>query len=201
MKKILIIGATGSIGKQVRETFYQETDFKLTLFSRHIREQKFDPQREVIVKGNALNKEDVLKAATGQDVVFVALSGDIAGFGKTTVNALEELQPNAPKLIFLTTMGIYQEIPSWLGDSPEPYHNSILKGFRQAADVIESSTLNYTIIRPGWFINGPVSYELTKKGEPFGGHDVSRKSIADLVKRASEDLDYQNHQSLGINEK
>ncbi|MDN6519299.1 MAG: NAD(P)H-binding protein, partial [Enterococcus sp.] len=75
------------------------------------------------------------------------------------------------------------------------------RGFRQAADIIEASTLNYTIIRPGWFTNGPVNYELTKKGEPFGGHDVSRKSIADLVKRVSEDLHYQNHQSIGINEK
>lgn len=38
MKNILIIGATGSIGRQVRKTLYQETDFKLVLFSRHIRE-------------------------------------------------------------------------------------------------------------------------------------------------------------------
>lgn len=201
MKKVLLIGATGSIGRTVRETLLNETDAQLTLFSRRIKNHGINQKREKVIQGSALNTADVRRAAQGQDVVFAALSGDVAGFAETIVSVLESMQPNAPKLIFLTTMGIYQEIPSWLGESPEPYSNGILRGFRLAADKIEASTLNYTIIRPGWFTNGPVSYELTKKGEPFGGHDVSRKSIADLVKKATEDLSYQNHESLGINEK
>lgn len=201
MKKVLVIGATGSVGRVVTETLLNETDDKLVLFSRHVAGLRIDSNRGQIVTGNALNENDIAEAATGVDAVFVALSGDMAGFAKTIVDVLSAMQPNAPKLIFVTTMGIYQEIPSWLGASPEPYGNPILGDFRRAADVIETSSLNYTIIRPGWYTNGPVNYELTKKGEPFGGHDVSRKSIADLVKRATDDLSFGNHESFGINEK
>ena len=40
--------------------------------------------------------------------------------------------------------------------------------------MIEASDLDYTILRPGWFTrDGDVSYQLTQKGEPFKGHDVS----------------------------
>ncbi|MBM6754646.1 hypothetical protein H5993_07740 [Lactobacillus alvi] len=46
--------------------------------------------------------------------------------------------------------------------------------------MIETSDLECTIIHPGWFVNGPVDYEVT---EPFGGHDVSIKSIAVLVEK------------------
>ena len=75
------------------------------------------------------------------------------------------------------TMGTIRE-------SPEPHSNGILRPFRRAADAIEASGLEYTIIRPGWFDNGNDSdYELTRKGEEFGGMGVSRESIARLIIR------------------
>jgi hypothetical protein len=40
---------------------------------------------------------------------------------------------------------------------------------------------------------------LTKKGEPFGGHDVSRESIADLVVRLIKDPEFGKRESFGIN--
>ncbi|KLD58791.1 hypothetical protein WP50_23575 [Lactiplantibacillus plantarum] len=95
--------------------------------------------------------------------------------------------------------GIAREEISWLGDSPEPYHNPILKSFRQAADRIEQSDLNYTIIRPGWYNNGPINYEITQKGESFGGHDVSRDSIADYVMKLITEPALDNRASVGIN--
>lgn len=128
----------------------------------------------------------------------MALSGDMKTFAEHIVKVMD--QENVQRLVFITTMGIYQEIPSWLGDSPEPYSNSILRPFREAADFIEQSDLNYTIVRPGWYTNGPVNYEITQKGEPFGGHDVSRNSIADYVVKLSENNTLDNRSSVGINE-
>ncbi|WP_258443349.1 NAD(P)H-binding protein [Helicobacter sp. 16-1353] len=51
---------------------------------------------------------------------------------------------------------------------------------------MEDSTLDYTIIRPGWFsYENEINYEVTYKGEAFKNPEarISRKSIADLVQR------------------
>lgn len=197
MQNGLIIGATGSIGRAVRKMMLAQTDVHLTLYSRRANRLKLDAKRETAVAGSALDDDQLDQTISGQDFVFVALSGDMANFATHIVASMERV--NVHRLIFITTMGIYQEIPAWLGDSPEPYHNPILKSFRQAADRIEQSSLNYTIIRPGWYTNGPINYEITQKGEPFGGHDVSRQSIADYVIRLINDSTLDNQASVGIN--
>ncbi|SMS14294.1 NAD(P)H-binding protein [Levilactobacillus zymae] len=197
MQKGLIIGATGSIGRAVRKMMLAQTDVHLTLYSRRANRLKLDAKRETAVAGSVLDDDQLDQTISGQDFVFVALSGDMANFATHIVASMERV--NVHRLIFITTMGIYQEIPAWLGDSPEPYHNPILKSFRQAADRIEQSSLNYTIIRPGWYTNGPINYEITQKGEPFGGHNVSRQSIADYVIRLINDSTLDNQASVGIN--
>ncbi|MSD84038.1 NAD(P)H-binding protein [Lactobacillus curvatus] len=197
MKNILIIGATGSIGNAVRKMFLTTTDAQLTLFSRHADSLKVDPSRERVIAGSVTDDQILQSAVKGQDLVFVALSGNMKAFAEHIVQAMKQTQTT--RLVFITTMGIYQEIPAWLGDSPEPYSNSILRPFREAADVIEESDLNYTIIRPGWYTDGPINYETTQKGEPFGGHDVSRDSIADYVVKLSKQATLDNRASVGIN--
>lgn len=96
-------------------------------------------------------------------------------------------------------MGIYDEIPASVGSRGNLKYNSVLRPYREAADVIEASDLNYTVIRPGWFTGGPVNYEVTHKGEPFGGHDVSINSIADLVLKLVSDNQLYSKESVGIN--
>ena len=198
MKNILIIGATGSIGNAVRQMFLRKTDAQLTLFSRRVNRLKLNTSREKAISGSVTDDTELALAVKSQDFVFVALSGDMKTFAEHIVKVMD--QENVQRLVFITTMGIYQEIPSWLGDSPEPYSNSILRPFREAADLSEQSDLNYTIVRPGWYTNGPVNYEITQKGEPFGGHDVSRNSIADYVVKLSENNTLDNRSSVGINE-
>lgn len=198
MKNILIIGATGSIGKAVRQMFLKTTDVQLTLFSRRAYNLSIDASREKIISGSVTDDEVLRSAIHGQDFVFVSLSGDMDNFAKHIIKVMDQEQ--VKRLVFITTMGIYQEIPTWLGDSPEPYGNNILNSFRKAADLIEQSDLNYTVIRPGWYTNGPVNYETTQKGEPFGGHDVSRNSIADYVVKLTKQETLDNRASVGINE-
>jgi hypothetical protein len=57
-----------------------------------------------------------------------------------------------------------------------------LDPYPDAAAVIEASSLDYTVLRPGWFTHHPkVHYQITQRGEPFHGHDVSLNSLSDLI--------------------
>lgn len=142
----------------------------------------------------------LLEALKGQDAVFAASSGNLRSMASSLVNAMDH--SDVKRLLFITSMGIYNEIPASVGASGNLASNPVLQNYRDAADVIEASDLNYTIIRTGWFDNGnDTIYEVTKKGEPFGGHDVSRKSIADLVVRLAHDEKLGSRDSLGINRK
>lgn len=198
MANVLIIGATGSIGRVVAPELLKNTDANLTLASR--RPQAIpvtDASREKTIQLDVTNDDQLKTALQGIDVVFASLAGAMDSYAKHLVKVMDET--GVKRLIFITTMGIYQEIPAWLGESPEPYSNYILRSYRLAADAIEASDLDYTILRPGWLDNGPANYELTKKGEPFGGHDVSRFAIANVVAKIVKDPSFGNHESFGIN--
>lgn len=196
MKNVLIIGATGTIGSAVRKTLLDETDDFLTLFSRSAGRLNVNPAREKIISGSVTNNSDLDKAMKGQEVVFAALSGNLGEFARDIVAAMK--RNNVQRLIFITSMGIYGEVPPSMGGTLGKV-SPVLRPYREAADVIEASDLNYTIIRPGWFTSGPVDYEITHKGEEFGGHDVSVASIADLVKKLVEDPNLDSRDSIGIN--
>lgn len=199
MTKIVIIGATGSVGRVARQLFLEKNNDELTLFSRRPERLKpVDSTREIAVSGDVMNASDLDKVISGQDVVFASLTGNLGKMAKAIVESMKRVGVN--RLIFITSMGIYNEIPATVGSSGNLRFNPVLQTYRDAADIIEASGLDYTIIRPGWFdSSNDTDYEITIKGEPFGGHDVSRKSIADLVVRLAADPTLYVRESVGIN--
>jgi uncharacterized protein YbjT (DUF2867 family) len=199
MTKIVIIGATGSVGRVARQLFLEKTKDELTFFSRRPdRLKPIDSTREVTVSGDVMNASDLDKVISGQDVVFASLTGNLGKMAQEIVESMKRV--GVKRLIFITSMGIYNEIPASVGSSGNLRSNPILQTYRDAADVIEASNLDYTIIRPGWFdSSNDTDYDITVKGEPFGGHDVSRKSIADLVVRLAADPTLYVRESVGIN--
>lgn len=92
-------------------------------------------------------------------------------------------------LIFISSIGIYDE----------PVR-AVLKPYRQAADVIEESDVEYTILRPTWFTNvDEVDYETTKRSKPEKGSVISQKSLATLVSEIIRSPEQYAHQNLGVN--
>lgn len=140
-----------------------------------------------IIEGDALNYKSIYEAIKGQDIVYGNLAGDLGTMAKNIVNAMKE--NGVKKLIFISSIGIYKE----------PVR-SVLKPYRAAADVIEESDLEYTILRPTWFTNDDeVDYEITRKGEPEKGSVISRKSIAAFISKVIKSPEKYMKQSLGIN--
>ncbi len=75
-----------------------------------------------------------------------------------------------------------------------------LETYSAAARTIEESGLDYTIIRPAWLSDtDEVDYELTQKGQPFKGTEVSRASVAALVAELVKNPASAIGASLGVN--
>lgn len=197
-KKVLIVGATGSIGRVLRPYLLENTDDELTLFARNTSSiRDVDPEREHVVAGDVHDAVALREAVAGKDAVFVALTGDLGRMARCIVEAMDA--EGVKRLIFITSMGIYNEIPAWDAEG-NLENNPVLQTYREAADVIEASDLDYTIIRPGWYYDGDVDYRVTSKGEPFASHDVSRQSIADLAMKLIADDTLYARDSVGISD-
>ncbi len=54
------------------------------------------------------------------------------------------------RLIFVLSLGIYDEIPGRFGEWNHEITGEPLKYYRRAADAIEASGLDFTILRPAW---------------------------------------------------
>lgn len=81
MTRVLIIGATGTLGSAVRQMLLDQTDDELTLFARSANQIQTGA-REKAISGNVMNDADLDQAMQGQDAVFAALSGNLELFAK-----------------------------------------------------------------------------------------------------------------------
>ncbi|KRM71470.1 SDR family oxidoreductase [Lacticaseibacillus brantae] len=203
MTNVLILGAHGKIAQLATAQLLQDTDAHLNLFLRDAsRLSMTDANREQVTDGDAASQADLEKAMQGQDVVYANLGGgNIKAQAQAVVAAMDVV--GVKRLIWISTLGIYDEVPGafgrWNHEQLDPSH--YIETYRAAADVIEASDLDYTIIRPAWLSNKSlVSYELTQKGEAFKGTEVSRASIADFVVKLIQNPSEHIHESLGVNQ-
>lgn len=193
MTRVLILGANGQVARHTTAYFLENTDAVLTLYLRHASRLKNpDPRRAMIVEGDVLDRAALIDAMKDQDVVFASLAGDLAKQAQSIVAAMNEV--GLKRLIFISSMGIYGEVPG------EKYR-SVLDPYRDSAAVIEASSLDYTVLRPGWFTNNQkVDYRITQRGEPFHGHDVSLNSVSDLIVKLALDPTLHVRCSIGVSQ-
>ena len=117
---------------------------------------------------------------------------------KEIVNVMDK--ENVKRLIFVTSLGIYKEVAGKFGEWNEKMIGNDLIPYRKAADVIEKSDLDYTVVRPSWLTNkDEVTYETTQKGEPFVGTEVSRKAVAAYITEIIKNPAKDSKASVGVN--
>lgn len=201
MKKVLVLGASGHIAQYAEEYLGRQDDVEMTLYLRHPDKLSNEQAgRGTLIQGDVLDKQKLLSALEGQNIVYANLAGaDIEQQAKEIVAGMDK--KDVKRLIWISSIGIYNEVPGKFGEwNNKMLGESYLPTYAAAAKTIEQSDLDYTILRPAWLSNkDEVSYEFTQKGETFNGTEVSRKSVgkvvANLVQNPTEHL----HESLGIN--
>lgn len=198
-KKVLVLGAHGQIARLAEKEFIANTDYDLKLYLRNSgRITPEDTNREQVIEGDAANIAQLTDAMQGVDAVYANLAGNnIKEQASAVVTAMNKV--GVTRLVWISTLGIYDEVPGKFGEWNNSTLGNYLTRYRSAADVIEESDLDYTVVRPAWLTNkDEIDFEVTQKSEPFKGTEVSRKSIAHVVVELIQNNTELKH-SIGVN--
>lgn len=198
MKRVLLLGATGTAGSALTQELLTGTDCRLTLFARHARDVYADTDRITAVNGDALRVEDLNAVMPGQDVVYCAISGD--ALPKVAENIVAAMtQSGVKRLLFMGAVGIYNEILDEIDGEDNLDNEPAQIPNREAVDVVEASELNYTVLRPGYMGEGDEDvFVLTRKGETAKGYTTPIPALVKFAVRLILDDDLYVRESVSI---
>lgn len=200
MKNVLILGASGKIALLVEKMLDTQKDIHQTLYLRHL--SKLPDKNQAlgqVILGDVMDTKLLTRAMEHQDLVYANLAGK--NIFQQAQNVITSMQQQVRRLVWISTLGIYNEVPGDFGKwNSKMLGSSYLSNYKKAAASIEASNLDYTIIRPACLQDlDEVDYEITTKEEPFKGTKVSRKSVASLITKIITQPQLYLQQSVGVN--
>jgi len=197
MKKVVIFGAAGHTGKYITEKMKSEKDIELSVFVRNpAKFEDMDMSGVNIIKGDALNADDVKNAMEGQEILLCSLDGDVLTMARNIVAALETT--SVKRIIWITGMGIHHEIKGVRGMMLSMLAKKMPE-YIQAADTIAASKAVTTLLRcPGIKDGNNTKYFLTKEGEQPAHKDIERAGIAQCMYDLIQNEEIGANESLGI---
>ena len=204
--KLIIFGATGTVGRHLVDQALSQ-GHQVTAFSRKPSALKLDHQNLTRRAGNVLDPAAVADAVEGHDTVLIALGDGRKGTVRSTgtKHIIEAMKRHGVhRLVCQSTLGA--------GDS-RPVLNFFWKRImfglllreayadHQAQEaLVQQSGLDWIIVRPGAFTDGPAS-NVYKHGFPPTEKNlklkISRAGVASFMLRQLTDNTYL-HQSPGL---
>jgi uncharacterized protein YbjT (DUF2867 family) len=90
MKKVLVIGASGSLAKYVIAELKNQGNINISLLVRNAKRlTKSISEGCTVFEGNALNQSDLKSAIVGQDLVYINLAGDLESMGRNIIQVMQ----------------------------------------------------------------------------------------------------------------
>lgn len=131
MTKIAILGAAGQIAQLVEPMLLKKDNIDMILYLRHPNKLKqINEAREKVIKGDASNFNELKEALTDVDLVYANLAGaNIEEQAKTVVKAMDA--NNIKRLIWISSLGIYNEVPGKFGEWNKNILGSYLTTYRE----------------------------------------------------------------------
>ena len=195
---ILILGATGRVGSQI-VTYALHESHHVTVLVRTPEKIQINNENLTIMEGNVLNKDDIVHAMHGIDVVISALNTD----GTTTLSEsmpliIEAMEKEGIKrIITIGTAGILQSrtTPNSLRyQSSESKQKSTraAKEHHKVYDMLKQSTLEWTIVCPTYLPDGERvgKYRIDRNFLPEGGAEISVPDTAEFSFKQIKASDY-----------
>lgn len=202
--KVIIIGATGTIGKLATQQMLAD-GHEVTAFARNPHKLDLDDANLVLHAGDANSAEDVANAIKGHDAVVITLGSGLSRSSLIrstgTMNVIKGMQMHGvDRLICQSTLGAHE---SW--SNLNFFWKRIMFGLllrpvfldhELQENLVQASGLNWTIVRPGSFTDGPATGAFMEDFPPNERRltlKISRADIAKFLSRQLEDLRYANH--------
>ncbi|UOE62256.1 SDR family oxidoreductase [Priestia filamentosa] len=195
---ILILGATGRVGGQI-VTHALHDRHHVTVLVRTPEKIQINNENLTIIQGNVLNKEDIVRATDGIDVVISALNTD----GTTTLSEsmpliIEAMQNEGiQRIITIGTAGILQSRtnPNLLRyQSNESKRKAVraAKEHHKVYNMLKQSTLEWTIVCPTYLPDGESvgKYRVDRNFLPESGVEISVSDTAEFTFSQIKSSDY-----------
>ncbi|WP_102261148.1 NAD(P)-dependent oxidoreductase [Mesobacillus jeotgali] len=195
---ILILGATGRVGSQIL-TYALHDRHHVTVLVRTPEKLQINSGNLTISQGNVLNKNDIVRAMHGIDVVISALNTD----GTTTLSESMPLVINAMKnegiqrIITVGTAGILQSrttptVIRYQSSESKRKSTRAAEEHHKVYDMLKQSTLHWTIVCPTYLPDGEREgqYRIERNFLPEGGMKISVPDTAEFTYRQIESSDY-----------
>lgn len=191
---IAIIGATGKFGRLLVAKLLTNPNYQLTAISKSAANLYENSHRVTAKSIDATNQKDLENALEGQDLVYCAVSGS-----DQAVIARNLCELNVKRLIYMSVVGIYNELAEGNGDEYNVKNEKEQIPNRNAVDIIENSDLDYTILRCGYLIHGDEDeYVITKKGETPKGYISTIASVEKVALEIINDNKKYSRESISI---
>lgn len=198
MSKVVILGAASHISRYLIPDLLKIPTVTLTLYARRAQErlaQYAANERVQIVDGDWDDEAALAKTLAGQDLVFLA-SSELTG-NRQVVAAMQQV--GVDRLIVAGGLGIDDEVAGAFGE-----WNARMMGdytpYKQAAQVIFDSGLNYTYLRMTWLYdqNHNTHYQVVPAGEPLKGTQITRQAVAAFVTELVRHPDQYQRANIGL---
>jgi uncharacterized protein YbjT (DUF2867 family) len=201
--KVIVFGATGTIGTLAVERLLQD-GHDVTAFARRPERLGELAARVRLEAGDAFDAKRVAQAIEGQDAVVVTLGSGMSRKSeirsKGTLNVIQGMQKHGVKrLICQSTLGAHDSWANlnffWKRIMFGALLRPVFKDHELQEQLVRASGLDWTIVRPSAFANGPATGKF-KVG--FGPNEralslkISRADIAGFLSRQLDDLRYRN---------
>ncbi|WP_324727855.1 SDR family oxidoreductase [Lysinibacillus fusiformis] len=191
--KILVLGATGRVGRQIVE-FALKDQHEVTTFVRDPHKLQLDNKNLHMFQGNVLNKKDLEQAMVNVDVVVSALNTDGNDTLSSSISLILEVmeQHTIKRIITIGTAGILQSrvSPTILRyQSTESKRKSTFaaKEHQYVFEQLHDSNVDWTIVCPTYLPDGSFTgvYRAERNFLPEGGSEIS---VADTASFAYQQI-------------
>ena len=189
--KLLILGVTGGTGQQlVAQSLEQHHE--VTALVRNPSKLRLSHEKLVVVKGNVLDEDVLLKALEGKEAVLSALGvGTSLKSSNLISKAVSTLIPamhttGVKRVIFLSAFGVGETFVQ-ASFIQKILFQLLLKDIyadkAKGDEQLRNSTLDWTLVYPVLLTNGPRTgkYKVGEKLPMKGMPKISRADVADFM--------------------